>query len=43
MHRMFYNKWTTVRSDRIQQIHTEPQHYDLYQNFVDELHPDVRF
>lgn len=43
MHRMFYNKWTTVRSDRIQQIHAEPQHYDLYQNFVDELHPDVRF
>ena len=42
MRRMYYNKWTIERSERIQTIHAEPQHYDMYQNFLDELHPDVR-
>ncbi len=40
---MYYNKWIINRSPLIKTIHGEPQHYDLYQNFVDELHPTVRF
>jgi len=43
MPRMFYNKWMINRSPRIQTIHAEPQHYDMYQNFIDEIHDDVRF
>jgi len=40
---MYYNKWIINRLPIIKTIHGEPQHYDLYQNFIDELHPDVRF
>ena len=39
---MYYNKRTIVRSDKIQMI-CEPQEYDIYQNYIDELDPSARF
>jgi hypothetical protein len=39
---MYYNKITIVRSDRIQ-MPDHPEDYDIYQNYIDELDPSVRF
>ncbi len=46
---MYFNKKTVVRSDRIrigdeaQQELCGAEHYDIYQNYIDELDPSVRF
>jgi len=46
---MYFNKKTVVRSDRIKmgddrQLEMCPiQNYDIYQNYIDELDPSVRF
>ena len=39
---MYYNKRTVVRSDKIQMI-CNPEEYDIYQNYIDELDPSARF
>lgn len=46
---MYFNKKTVVRSDRIALGDEDkikacgPEHYDIYQNYIDELDPSVRF
>ena len=46
---MYFNKKTVVRSGRIvlgddaKMKACGPQHYDIYQNYIDELDPSVRF
>ena len=43
---MYFNKKTVVRSDRIalgKDDSWDPKHYDIYQNYIDELDPSVRF
>ncbi len=47
---MYYNKIVVNRSDRIitewidNQLEVCPtQNYDIYQNYIDELDPSVRF
>ena len=40
---MYYNKRLAIRSERIQMPWGEPGDYDIYQNYIDELHHSTRF
>ena len=40
---MYYNKRLAVRSERIQMPWGDPADYDIYQNYIDELHHSTRF
>ena len=40
---MYYNKKLAVRSERIQMPWGDPADYDIYQNYIDELHHSTRF
>ena len=40
---MYYNKKLAVRSERIQMPWGDPADYDMYQNYIDELHHSTRF
>ncbi len=40
---MYYNKRLALRSERIQMPWGNPEDYDIYQNYIDELHHSTRF